>query len=81
MNYKEELDKELNEYRKSRYEFANNENKVKNEYADFIQEAIPRFIEQQNKNIESQNQNIEEQNKKKNESKIKQFFKRLLKIL
>lgn len=74
MNYKEELDKELNEYRKSRYEFANNENKVKNEYADFIQEAIPRFIEQQNKNIE-------EQNKKKNESKIKQFFKRLLKIL
>lgn len=74
MNYKEELDKELNEYRKSRYEFANNENKVKNEYADFIQEAIPRFIEQQNKNIE-------EQNKKKNESKIKQVFKRLMKIL
>lgn len=74
MNYKEEFDKELNEYKKSRYEFANNENKVKNEYAEFIQEAIPRFIEEQNKNIE-------EQNKKKNESKIKQFFQRLLKIL
>lgn len=74
MNYKEEFDKELNEYKKSRYEFANNENKVKNEYADFIKEAIPRFIEQQN-------QNIEQQNQKKNESKIKQFFQRILKIL
>lgn len=74
MNYKEEFDNELKEYQKSRYEFANNEKKVKNEYADFIQEAIPRFIEQQNKNIE-------EQNKNKNESKIKQFFTRLLKIL
>ena len=67
MNYKEEFDNELKKYKKSCYEFANNENKVKNEYADFIQEAIPRFIE--------------EQNKKKNESKIKQFFQRILKTL
>lgn len=81
MNYKEEFDKELNEYMKSRYEFANNENKVKNEYADFIQEAIPRFFEQQNQNIEYKNTNIEEEKQKKNESKIKQFFKRLVKIL
>lgn len=71
MNYKDEIDREINEINKNWQDFSEAESNSKNNYADFIKEAIPRFFEEQNRIIE--------ENKK--ESKITKFFKRLFSIL
>lgn len=71
MNYKDEIDKEIIETTKNRRDFIETENIAKNNYADFIKQAIPRFFEEQDRIIE--------ENKK--ESKITKFFKRLFSVL
>ena len=71
MNYKEEFERELNETKRSRNEFLNNEKMQKNLFADYIKEAIPTFIEEQKQ--------LEE--KEKQENKFVKFIKRLLNVL
>ena len=71
MNYKEEFERELNETKRSRNEFLNNEKIQKNSFADYIKEAIPTFIEEQKP--------LEE--KEKQENKFVKFMKRLLQVL
>ncbi len=71
MNYKEEFERELNETKRSRNEFLNNEKVQKNAFADYIKEAIPNFIEEQKQ--------LEE--KEKQENKFVKFLKRLLQVL
>lgn len=71
MNYKEEFERELNETKRSRNEFLNNEKIQKNSFAEYIQEAIPTFIEEQKQ--------LEE--KEKQENKFVKFIKRLLQVL
>jgi len=71
MNYKEEFERELNETKRSRNEFLNNEKVQKNAFAEYIKEAIPNFIEEQKQ--------LEE--KEKQENKFVKFFKRLLQVL
>lgn len=71
MNYKEEFERELNETKRSRNEFLNNEKIQKSSFADYIKEAIPNFIEEQKQ--------LEE--KEKQENKFVKFFKRLLQVL
>lgn len=71
MNYKEEFERELNDTKRSRSEFLNNEKVQKNAFADYIKEAIPNFIEEQKQ--------LEE--KEKQENKFVKFLKRLLQVL
>lgn len=71
MNYKDKFERELNETKRSRNEFLNNEKIQKNLFADYIKEAIPTFIEEQKQ--------LEE--KEKQENKFVKFFKRLIQVL
>ena len=71
MNYKEEFERELNETKKNRNVFLQDEKVQKNAFADYIKEAIPNFIEEQKQ--------LEE--KEKQENKFVKFFKRLLQVL
>lgn len=71
MNYKEEFERELNETKKNRNAFLQDEKVQKNAFADYIKEAIPNFIEEQKQ--------LEE--KEKQENKFVKFFKRLLQVL
>lgn len=71
MNYKEKFERELNETKRSRNEFLDNEKIQKNLFADYIKEAIPTFIEEQKQ--------LEE--KEKQENKFVKFIKRLLQVL
>jgi hypothetical protein len=71
MNYKEEFERELNETKKNRNVFLQDEKVQKNAFADYIKEAIPNFIEEQKQ--------LEE--KEKQENKFVKFLKRLLQVL
>ena len=71
MNYKEEFERELNETKKNRNVFLQDEKVQKNAFADYIKEAIPNFIEEQKQ--------LEE--KEKQENKFVKFIKRLLQVL
>lgn len=71
MNYKEEFERELNETKKNRNAFLQDEKVQKNAFADYIKEAIPNFIEEQKQ--------LEE--KEKQENKFVKFLKRLLQVL
>ena len=71
MNYKEEFERELNETKKNRNVFLQDEKVQKNAFADYIKEAIPNFIEEQKQ--------LEE--KEKQENKFVKFIKRLLRVL
>lgn len=71
MNYKEEFERELNETKKTRNTFLQDEKVQKNAFAEYIKEAIPNFIEEQKQ--------LEE--KEKQENKFVKFFKRLLQVL
>jgi hypothetical protein len=71
MNYKEEFERELNETKKTRNAFLQDEKVQKNAFADYIKEAIPNFIEEQKQ--------LEE--KEKQENKFVKFLKRLLQVL
>jgi nitric oxide reductase activation protein len=71
MNYKEEFERELNETKKNRNAFLQDEKVQKNAFADYIKEAIPTFIEEQKQ--------LEE--KEKQENKFVKFLKRLLQVL
>ena len=71
MNYKEEFERELNETKKNRNVFLQDEKVQKNAFADYINEAIPNFIEEQKQ--------LEE--KEKQENKFVKFLKRLLQVL
>lgn len=71
MNYKEEFERELNETKKNRNAFLQDEKVQKNAFADYIKEAIPNFIEEQKQ--------LEE--KEKQENKFVKFMKRLLQVL
>lgn len=71
MNYKEEFERELNETKKNRNAFLQDEKVQKNAFAEYIKEAIPNFIEEQKQ--------LEE--KEKQENKFVKFFKRLLQVL
>ena len=71
MNYKEEFERELNETKKTRNAFLQDEKVQKNAFAEYIKEAIPNFIEEQKQ--------LEE--KEKQENKFVKFFKRLLQVL
>ena len=71
MNYKEEFENEIIEAKKSRNAFSESEKKQKQDYANFIQEAIPKFLEEQK----------QQQEVKKTENKFKIFISRLFKVL
>ena len=71
MNYKEEFERELNETKKNRNVFLQDEKVQKNAFADYIKEAIPNFIEEQKQ--------LEE--KEKQENNFVKFLKRLLQVL
>lgn len=71
MNYKEEFERELNETKKNRNVFLQDEKVQKNAFADYIKEVIPNFIEEQKQ--------LEE--KEKQENKFVKFLKRLLQVL
>ena len=71
MNYKEEFERELNETKKTRNAFLQDEKVQKNAFAEYIKEAIPNFIEEQKQ--------LEE--KEKQENKFVKFLKRLLQVL